>query len=145
MTDANQSLATPETLLDEALHTALQDAGQANFFYDTFLNSDFYFPVSKEGTTEGNWSCLGMEDRFHPLFLQYPNGKAMPIFDTLERLKHWAGDKKLDYLVLRCHMLMGMLAPDVAMVLNLATPFHYTLTAEILGKLREVMNPVTPS
>lgn len=146
MTDTvDENNQATETLLDESLKAALEDARQVNYFYDTLLNSDLYFPVAKQGTKEGSWTCLGMEDRFFPLFLQYPKGKALPVFDTLDRMKHWAGEKKLDFLVLRSHMLLGLVDPTVALVLNLGTVWNYTVTPEVLERLRAAMAPVTPS
>lgn len=135
----------PKTPIDEALLIAQQDNSQANYFYDAFLNADLIFPVQRTGTTEGKWERLGMSDRFSPLFLAFDeNKKAVPVFDTLARLKEWAAERKLDYVAIRGHLLLRIVDNSVGILLNLGTPFHYTLTADILNSLRRAMKPVRP-
>lgn len=135
----------PVTPLDEALVAAQEDGSQANFYYDSFLNTDLYFPVQVLGAQEGSWRRLGMTEKFQPLFLAFPQGKAVPTFDKLERMKEWAAEKGLDYAVLKGYQLLGIVADDVGIMINLATPFHYTLTPDTLNLLRSAMRPVQPT
>ena len=140
----NENLEAPQTPLDEALQSVLKDRKYTNFFYDTFLNATVFLPVQKEGTQEGSWQELDMQDRFFPYFLSFENGRAIPVFDTLDRLKDWAQNKTLDYLKIKTHVLLKILDPKMAVLINAGTSFHYTLTSEILEVLRSSMKPVTP-
>ena len=131
--------------MDEALVTAQKDPKLANFFYDAFLNGDLYVPVSKLGKVKGDWEQLGVTEKFQPLFLKFQNGMALPAFDTLVRLQEWAGEKPLDFIVLKGHSLLRIVAPTMSVILNLGTTFHYTLNAEILSLIRQALKPVSPS
>lgn len=137
MTEALQ----PQTELDAALDLARGDAQRANFFYDAFLNAELFMPVQRQGVP-GSWQQLTEADRFQPMFLNYQETKVVPLFDSLPRLQQWAGEKRLDYIQLRCHMLIVLFAAEVAMVLNLATPWSYYFSPETLEKLRSAMKPV---
>jgi len=132
----------PETELDEALEAARQDKTQANYFYDTLLNTDLAAPVQTVGKTDGNWKQLEPHERFQPLFLAFEKTKAMPVFDSLARMKRWAGARQFDYILLRGHQLIGILGDQGGLVVNAGTPWSYTVTPEILEKLRQAMRPV---
>ena len=67
----------------------------------------------------------------------------VPLFDSLERLQAWAGDKTLDYLTIRCYHFLKLLAPNVALVVNLGTDFSYYFPPDILDRLRKAMKPVS--
>ena len=134
-----------ETEMDEALASAMEDPAKANFFYDTFLNADLFFPVQKDGTKSGSWSEMSPQDRFHPLFLSFANGKAIPVFDGLARLKRWAESKKLDFARVKAHKFIGAIDPTVYLVLNLGNQWNYTFTPEVLEQIRTAMRKVTPS
>ena len=146
MTDEEEK---PRTELDLALVAAKEapkdSDGQANFFYDTFLNTDFYMPVLLEGAANGSWKALTPADRFQPLFLAFPNGKAIPLFDTLERLQTWADERTLDYLVLAGHITVKIMGGNVALILNPGTPWNYTMMPEILEKVQNAMKQVRPN
>jgi len=131
--------------LDEALLGAQEDKAHANFFYDAFLNASLYFPVQKLGSETGDWRELGMTDRFQPLFLSFTESKAVPVFDTLPRMKEWADQKSLDFVILKGFQLLKITNDKMGIILNLGTPFHYTLTPEVLALLRNTMKPITPS
>jgi len=137
-------LNQPETPLDEALQSALRDQKFANFFYDTYLNSIVYTPVRKEGTSLGSWSELGLQDRFFPLYLSFEKGRAVPQFDSIQRLQNWAQTETFDYLKVKAHVLLKVLDPSMSIVLNAGTPFEYVLNSEILDLLRQSMRPVSP-
>lgn len=135
----------PETPLDEALSSALSDPKFSNFFYDTFLNTIIFTPVKKEGTQEGTWTELTLKDRFFPLFLSFENGRAIPVFDSGERLKAWSQSQNFDFLKIKAHVLLKILDPSMAIVLNSGTEFEYILTSEIVDLLRKSMRPTTPA
>ncbi|MFM8269434.1 MAG: SseB family protein [Pseudomonadota bacterium] len=135
----------PETPLDEALKSALADQKFANFFYDTFLNTVIFMPVRKEETQEGTWTELSLKDRFFPLFLKFENGRAVPVFDSMERLKAWAQTQSFDFLKIKAHVLLKLLDPSMALVLNSGTAFEYILTTDILELLRKSMRPISPT
>lgn len=135
----------PETPLDEALQSALADPKFANFFYDTFLNTIIVMPVKKEGTQTGSWTELSLKDRFFPLFLSFEKGRAVPVFDSLERLKHWSQNQSFDFIKIKAHVLLKLLDPSMAIVLNNGTEFEYILTSDILELLRNSMRPISPA
>ena len=141
MTDKDK----PESPLDEALSSALQDPKFANFFYDTFLNTFVLMPVKKEGSSEGSLTELTLKDRFFPLYLNFEKGRAIPCFDSFDRLQKWAHGQKFDYLKLKAHSLLKMLDPSMAIVLNPRTAFEYILTSDILELLRNSMRPINPA
>jgi len=143
------------TPLDEALQTARANSQQANFFYDAFLNSDLFVPVRLLGTANGSWRRLGPQDKFQPLFIlssstessgasQEESSKVVPVFDQLERLKAWAQDRSFDYVEIRCHLFLRVLAAEVGLVLNAGTDYSHGFSPEILERLRAAMQPVQP-
>lgn len=134
-----------DTTLDTALRAAMRDPHQGNFFYDVLLNSDLVVPVQSKDAQAGSWKQLGIEDKFYPLFLKFENGKAVPVFDSVDRLKNWAATKKLDYILIKGHLLIRLLDSTVFIVINPGMELNYTLTPEILEKLRAAMTVVTPS
>ena len=135
----------PETPLDEAFVSALKDRKFANFFYDTFLNTVIYMPVKKEGTSEAQGVELDLKDKFFPYFLSVESERAVPVFDSLERLQRWGEEQKLDYIKIKSHLLLKILDPSMSVFLNGGTPFEYVLKAEILELLRNSMRPINPT
>lgn len=138
-------LPKAETPLDEALASAFNDQKFANFFYDTFLNTVIFMPVKKEGTQEGTFSELTLKDRFFPYFLSFEKGRAVPVFDLLKRMEGWGQSFKFDYIKIKAHLLLKLLDPSMAVVINPGTAFEYILTSEILTVLRQSMKPVSPA
>lgn len=134
-----------ETPLDEALRSALAEPKFANFFYDTFLNTQVFMPVKKEGTATGTWTELSLKDRFFPLFLSFENGRAVPVFDSKEKLETWSQNQSFDFLKIKAHVLLKLLDTSMSVVLNCGTELEYILTAEILELLRNSMRPITPA
>ena len=135
----------PESALDQALEQVRKNPSEAPFFYDSFLNSDLYVPVQIAGASEGQGRPVGWDESFHPLYLKIEDTRVVPVFDSWERLKAWSAPKSPDYLYLRCHVLLGILAQDVAAVLNLATSWNHFFPPDILDRLRNAMKPVKPS
>ena len=132
------------TELDEALRVSHEDPSQANFFYDAFLNAPLFFPALRADKRPGEWERLSTETRFFPLYLKLGEARVIPVFDRLERLKHWAQDKAFDYLELPGNVLIRVIAPEIALVLNEGTPHRYLFIPDILEKLRTAMRPVDP-
>lgn len=131
-----------QTPLDEALKLATQDQNQANYFYDSFLNAELFFPASITGTSTSSWKEIGPTENFHPLFAQFPECKAVPVFDSIERLKGWAGEQILDYVRIKGFILLKILDVKIALVLNPGFKWNYTLTPDILNKIRNAMKTV---
>lgn len=136
------NLRTP---LDEAIEDVREDSSFANFFYDTFLNTDIFVPVEIVGQIRGTWRKLGLNESFHPLFITYQNTKVIPVFDRLERLQDWAQGKALDYMQIRCHLLLKMVSPGVAIILNSGLSSSHYFSTEVLDQLRQAMKPVSVS
>ncbi len=129
------------TKVDEALKAARENPSHANFFYDTFLNAPVFIPALRADKKPGEWRPLKIEERFYPLYLRHEEARAIPVFDTLEKLKTWAENKAFDYLVLQAHLLLKVIAPEIAVVLNEGTPYRYLFTPEVLESLRGAVRP----
>jgi hypothetical protein len=132
------------TPLDEALDVARDDASRSHFFFDAFLNADLMMPVLAANGSPA-WRQLGRQDRFQPFSLAYEQTRVIPVFDRLDRMQAWAQGKTLDYLQLRCHILLQLVAAEAGIVLNLATHWTYYFSPETLGQIRNAMKPVTSS
>lgn len=130
------------TDVDEALRAAKANPHHANFFYDAFLNAEMYIPVLRADKEPGDWKQLKISERFFPLCLRQGEVKAVPVFDRVEKLKAWADEKAYDYLVLQAHLLLKVIAPEMAIILNENTPDRYYFTPEILQSLRDAVQPV---
>jgi hypothetical protein len=131
--------------IDEAFLSAVEDRKFANFFYDTFLNATLFMPIKREGDSESKGEEIGIEEKFFPFFLSLEKFKAVPVFDSLDRLQTWSNQKKLDYLKIKAHLLLKILDPSVAVFLNGGTPSEYIMLPEILELLRNSMKPITPA
>lgn len=129
------------TKVDEALKAARENPEHANFFYDTFLNTPMYIPALRADKKPGEWRQLKIDERFFPLYLRHEEARAIPVFDELGKLKTWAENKAFDYLVLQSHLLMKVIAPEVAIVLNEGTEYRYLFTPEVLESLRGAIRP----
>ncbi len=130
------------TELDIALHAALENSNQANFFFDAFLNASVWIPAQRADETPGAWTGIEASDRFFPLYLRKAEAKAVPVFDSLEKLKTWADERAFDFMVLPAHLFIKVLAEDVGILLNEGTPFHYHFTPKTLGVLRTAAKTV---
>jgi hypothetical protein len=133
-----------KTPLDEALETAKQDKKQAALFYDTFLNADLFVPVEIAGAVP-SWKKVGMQDKFHPMFVPSGENKVVPAFDRFERLREWSDGRAIDYLELKAHIFLRLLGGGVSLCLNAGTDFAYVFTPEIIERLRNSMKAVRPT
>ena len=135
---------SPLTEVDEALQAAIANPAHANFFFDAFLNAEVFIPALRADKKPGEWERLKTTERFYPLYLRQGELRAIPVFDRLEKLKAWAGDRAFNYLVLQSHQLLKVIAGEVAVVLNEGTPLRYLFSPEVLESLRQAMQPVNP-
>lgn len=133
------------TEIDEALRAAQEDPKQANYFYDAFLNTEVFIPALAANKRPGEWKRLSASERFFPLYLKQNETRAIPVFDRLEKLKFWAGDRSFDYLTLQAHLFLKVIAPEIFIVLNEGTEYRYLFTPEILESLRQAAKPVVPN
>lgn len=129
--------------LDDLLEIARTAPEKGHLFYDGFLNSDLHVPVRRADGQPASWSALGMRDKFFPLFLPHDKEKVVPVFDSRERLREWAGEQPLDFVEMRGHQIVRLVATDVSVALNLGTEHAYLFTAELLGKIRNALRPPT--
>jgi hypothetical protein len=143
--DTNESTGETMTELDEALQAAREDATQANYFYDAFLNAFLFMPAEMENKPEGTWQAVGPKDRFKPLFMASDDARVVPVFDQIDKLKNWAAPKSLDFLNLKTHVLLQLMGGDTLIVLNPGTEFAYAFKPELLDKLRGAMKPINPN
>lgn len=133
------------TELDQALRAARTNPNQANYFYDTFLNASLFVPAKRATEEESNWDQIKMTERFFPLYLRNGETRAVPVFDTIDRMQDWAEPKIFDYILLKGHLFLKVIAEDVHIVLNEGTDFRYHFTCEILEQLRAAVKPVAPN
>ena len=68
----------------------------------------------------------------------------VPVFDRLERLKAFATVRPLDYLELRGHVIVNLISPEVAILLNPGSPSNYAFGLDVLEKFRQAMKPIDP-
>ncbi len=132
------------TEVDEALQVAQGDPNQENYFYDAFLNAEIFIPALAADKKSGEWKRLSASERFFPLYLRQNETRAIPVFDRLERLKTWAGNRAFNYLTLQTHLFLKVIAPEIFIVLNEGTEYRYLFTPEILESLRRAAKPVRP-
>jgi len=133
------------TELDEALQIAINNPAQANFFFDTFLNTQIFVPALRDKQQEGTWKLIMAQERFFPLYLRQGEKKAVPVFDSFEKLKTFAGEKKFDYLILPAHLFLRVIAADVMILLNDGTPHRYEFSTKVLDQLRAAAKPLPTS
>jgi hypothetical protein len=131
------------TEVDVALGIAQSNPSHANLFYDAFLNAGIFIPALRADKKPGEWERIEASERFFPLYLRHEEVRAVPVFDRLDKLKTWAGDKAFNYLQLPAHLFLKVIAPEVAIVLNEGTPHRYLFTPEILESLRRAVKPVS--
>ncbi len=133
------------TDLDQALEVARQNPAQANFFYDAFLNAPLFIPAMRADQKEGNWMQIKTSERFYPLYLRNGEVRAVPVFDTVDRMQDWAEPKIFDFIVLQGHLFLKVIAEDVDILLNEGTESRHHFTSEILHQLRNAAKPVLPT
>lgn len=133
------------TELDDALEIAIKNPAQANFFFDTFLNTNIFVPALRDGQRPGTWTLIAATERFFPLFLRKEEKRAVPVFDTLEKLRVFAKERDFDYLILPAHIFLKVIAADVGILLNEGTPYRYEFSTDALEKLRAAAKPLPPS
>ncbi len=141
---STQSTPPELTEVEEALLAAQANPAHANLFYDAFLNAPVFIPALRADKKPGEWERLQPSERFFPLYLKHEEQRAIPVFDRLEKLKTWADDKTFNYLVLQAHVLLRIIAPEIAIVLNEGTRYRYLFTPGVLEKLRQAVRPVSP-
>lgn len=138
--------ATDEvTDLGRALDVARENPQQANYFYDTFLNWDLVIPVQKDQSKGGTWQRLKLDDKFFPLFIPQGEIRIVPSFDTLARLRGWAGSRDLDYIQVRSHLFLKMLGSKVALSLNPGSDSNYVFGPSLIEQLVGNMKLVRPA
>ena len=130
------------TEVDEALEVAQENPAAANLFYDAFLNADIYVPALRANKKPGEWSQISETERFFPLYLHHEENRAVPVFDRLDKLKTWAETKAFDYLKIKAHLFIKVIAPEIAVVLNEGTEHRYLFIPEILEQLRNALKNV---
>ncbi len=133
------------TDLDDALEMAKANPAQANFFYDAFLNATLFIPAQRADKSAGEWRAISKTERFYPLYLKDEEKRAVPVFDTLERLQNWADPTAFDYIELQGHLFLKVIAKDVSVFLNPGVPSNHHFPSDILERLRQSVKVVTPS
>lgn len=126
------------TELDSIIAKAYQNDGRkedVNKVYLTFLQTLLYVPVK---TIEAQAST---DEPFSPLFTKIENNTYMLVFDTLDRLKNWAGDAidQMNYVELSGHDVIFGIHPEVYLCLNVGTEFYKEFSPDEVFHLKKIV------
>lgn len=128
---------TPMTELDQILAAAFASEGgskEANQFYLTFLQTRLFIPVKKEQPTN-------TEEPFTPLATLVADKIFILAFDTLARLKNWAGKEltKMRYVELSGRDLINGMNDQVYLALNVGEPLHKEFAPDEVKHLQKII------
>ena len=127
------------TILDDLIEAAFKSEGEqsaVNQVYLNFLSATLYVPTQKI-TPESTPS----DEPFLPLFATIDERIFMVVFDTLDRLKTWAGDHftKMDYVELSGREVIVGIQNQVYLSLNIGSPFHKEFAPDEIQHLKKVI------
>jgi len=83
------------TALDDALEKYITDENQQAQYYDLILNTDFYIPI----TDDGSDTPVEERENVSPLVLESEGKHYVLLFDTEERVNNWV-KKPVTYIIL---------------------------------------------
>lgn len=123
--------------LDNFIAKAYQNEGKkedVNKVYLTFLQTLLYVPVKKDAVNTS-------DEPFHPLFTKIEDNTYMLVFNTLDRLKNWAGDAidQMNYVELSGHDVVFGINPEVYLCLNVGTEFYKEFSPDEVFHLKKIV------
>jgi len=129
--------------LDHCIAKALRSEGQTNDVnqaYLAFLKSDLWVPVKKLAAQEKD----NTQD-FYPLFTQINNHYFMAAFDTVDRLKTWAGDlfPSIDVVKLSGQEVIAGINEGVYLSLNIGSSSYKEFSPEELNHLKKILSKIS--
>lgn len=128
------------TELDQVLANAFASQGKqedVNKVYLTLLRTQFFLPVRKETSPED-------EEPFRPLFAKVDDNYFMLAFDTLERLKVWAGEQydHINFVEIIGKDLIAGINDTVYLCINYGTEFYKEFSPDEVKKLKLVVSRI---
>ncbi|MDR3492650.1 MAG: SseB family protein [Gammaproteobacteria bacterium] len=131
------------TELDQVISLAYASEGKqddVNKVYLTLLRSLLYVPVEKMQPLVEEQSDLEVEP-FKPLFAKIEKNFFMLAFDTLDRLKTWAGSEleQIDYVEIGGRDVIAGISDQVFLCLNLGLPFYKEFSPEEIKHLKTIV------
>jgi len=134
----HKNLEVSMTELDNIIAKAYQNEGRkedVNKVYLTFLQTLLYVPVKKDGAPNTS------DEPFIPLFTKIENNTYMLVFDSLDRLTHWAGDAmgEMNYVELSGHDIVFGINPEIYLCLNVGTEFYKEFSPDEVFHLKKIV------
>ena len=102
------------TALDDALEKYITDENQQAQYYDLILNTDFYIPITDDG------SDTPVEERGNvsPLVLESEGKRYVLLFDPEERVNNWV-KKPVTYIILAGYEMVRHTPADLHWAINI--------------------------
>jgi hypothetical protein len=129
MTELDQALAV--------LRNDMNDPEGQSKYYDLFLNSVFCVP-----TVSSEVHGLPLDDvaegTVMPLVIEAEGGDYLMLFDTRERLVHWA-QAEVDYVEVPGHVLAANTMPPLQWALNVGSEHSKRFISEEIEWLKDVV------
>ena len=119
------------TALDKALSEACANAENSSNFYNLFLNSDLYLPLSELPSASSPQSIV-------PILIESSGSKYLMLFDEVDRLVDWA-KREIPFAQIPGHAILQMMDPSVLYVLNVGTEYMHEFVVDEVAWLRSVV------
>lgn len=128
------------TDLDIAISTAFASKGKqedVNKVYLLLLRTLLFVPVSKEKSPDN-------KEPFMPLSANIDGRYYILAFDTLERLKEWAGEhiNGMSYVELSGHDLIKGLGDQTCFSLNVGTQYYKEFLPDEIKRLKLIVSRI---
>ena len=131
------------TELDTLIAAAYASEGKqddVNKVYLTFLRSPLLIPVEKVAADQVP-AADSEEEPFKPLFAKVEGNFFMLVFDTVERLRAWAGDQLdlIDYVEISGRDIIAGLSDQVYLGLNLGEKYYKEFSPDEVIQLKKIV------
>ena len=125
------------TALDQAIEKAFKSEGKkedVSQVYLTFLRTTLFVPVKKSHIPTA-------EEPFLPLVARVHDNLFMLVFDEVEKIKNWAGEKleEMNYVEMTGDDLLDGINQGVYLSLNVGAPFHKEFPPEEIDQLKMLL------
>jgi hypothetical protein len=127
------------TELDQFITNAYNSEGKSedvNKFYLALLKTPLFLPVKRRSLSE-----MPEEEAFSPLFAKIDDQFFMSAFDSLDRLKAWAGDhfQEIDYVELLGREIISGINENVYLCLNVGTSCYKEFSPDEVKHLKKIV------
>ncbi len=128
------------TELDQTIASAFASQGnqqEVNKVYLTLLRTSLFLPISKDKKPDDT-------EPFRPLFVQSDEHYFMLVFDTLERLKTWAGDQlnDMEFIEIIGKDVIAGINDNVYLCLNYGSEFYKEFSPDEVKRLKMVVSRI---